>query len=63
MTTDIAYVITRIGEDFRDEIHPTSRYYREVSIGERAARLGLTGLNERYRDAFAIIPVKQPPRA
>jgi hypothetical protein len=60
MNTDIAYVITRIGEDFRDEIQPTSRYYREVSIGESAARLGLPGLDERCRDAFAIVPVRQP---
>jgi len=60
MQSDIAHVITRIDEDFREEILPTSRFYREVNIGERAGRLGLTELTGRYRDVFAIVPLKQP---
>ena len=60
MKTDIAHVIARIGEDFREEILPGSRFYREVNIGERAGRLGLTELTGRYRDVFAIVPLKQP---
>jgi hypothetical protein len=59
MKTDIGEVIARIGEDFKNEILPDSRFYREVSIGERAERLGLTGLSGRYRRVFAIVPLKE----
>jgi hypothetical protein len=59
MKTDIGKVIARIGEDFKNEILPNSRFYREVSIGERAERLGLTGLTGHYREVFAIVPLKE----
>lgn len=60
MKSDIATVIARIGEDFKNDILATSRFYREVSIGERAERLGLPELKGHYRDVFAIVPLKQP---
>jgi hypothetical protein len=60
MKTDIGKVIAGIGEDFKNDILATSRHYREVSIGERAERFGLTELEGQYRNVFAIVPVKQP---
>ena len=60
MKTDIGKVIARIGVDFKNDIRATSRFYREVSIGEQAERLGLTGLRGRYRDVLAIVPLKHP---
>lgn len=60
MKTDIGKVIARIGEDFKNDILATSRFYREVSIGEQAERLGLTELKGQYRTVFAIVPLKQP---
>lgn len=58
MKSDIGKVIARIGEEFKNHILPTSRFYREVSIGEQAERLGLTGLDGRYRNVFAVVPLK-----
>jgi hypothetical protein len=60
MKTDLGKIIARIGEDFKNDILATSRFYREVSIGEQAEGLGLTELKGRYRDVFAIVPLKQP---
>lgn len=60
MKTDLGKVIGLISEDFKNDILATSRFYREVNIGERAERLGLSELKGQYRDVFAIVPLKQP---
>jgi hypothetical protein len=60
MKTDLEKLIARIGEDFKNDILPTSRFYCEVNIGQHAERLGLTGLKGQYRDVYAIVPLKQP---
>jgi hypothetical protein len=60
METPLGKVITRIGEELKNDILPTSRLYREVSIDERAQAFGLTELKGRYREVFAIVPLKQP---
>ena len=60
MKTDLGKVIEQIGEDHKTEIVPASRFYREVSIGERAERLDLAKLKGIYHDVFAIVPLKQP---
>ena len=60
MQTDMGKVIERIGEDFKNDLLATSRFYREVSIDELSERLGLTKLKGRYRNVFAIVPLKQP---
>lgn len=60
MKTALGKVITRIGEEFKNDILPTSRLYIEVSIGERAQVLGLSELRGRYHDLFAIVPLKRP---
>jgi len=60
MNTDLGRVIERINEEFKNDFLATSRFYREVSIAERAERLGLTELKETYRDVYAIVPLKQP---
>jgi hypothetical protein len=62
MQTDMGKVIERIGEDFKNDLLATSRFYREVSIGELSERLGLTKLKGRCRNVFAIVPLKQPAK-
>jgi len=37
-----------------------ARHYLEVSIGEQAGHLGYRDLGARYRDTFAIVPLKSP---
>ena len=60
MKSDLGKVIERINEEFKIDILPTSRFYREVSIAERAEHLGLTELKGTYCDVYAIVPLKQP---
>lgn len=59
MGNDIDTVIRRIAAEHRDAILPSSNVYREVDIGEQAARLGLSELKGRYKDVFAIVPLKE----
>jgi hypothetical protein len=53
-------VIRMIGENHRGEIWPDSRHYREISIGRSAERLGYSELKHRFREAYAIVPLKRP---
>ncbi|KPJ78909.1 MAG: hypothetical protein AMJ54_01215 [Deltaproteobacteria bacterium SG8_13] len=53
-------VIESIKEEFGDEISPSSRFYVEVGIGERAETLGFKNTGKKYRDVRAIIPLKRP---
>jgi hypothetical protein len=60
MEEHIEKVIRMIGDDHRSEIWPDSRHYCEVSIGRSAERLGFSELKHRFRDVYAIVPLKQP---
>ena len=53
-------VLEQIGEEYRSEILNNSRFYREISIAERAERLGFMDLKGQYRGVYAIVPLKQP---
>jgi hypothetical protein len=53
-------VLTKIGEDYQEYICEDSRHYLEISLAEKAAELGLSEIKKRYRDVFAIVPLKQP---
>ena len=52
-------VLERIGETYCDLIQNGSRFYLEVNIGNQAAALGYGDIAEKYRDAFAVVPLKQ----
>jgi hypothetical protein len=56
----LSEVIEHIGEEYREQILKHSRFYREVSIAERAQRLGFADLKGLYRDVYAIVPLKRP---
>ncbi len=60
MEDHLKKVLRQIDEDYRGEISKESQHYREVSIGQRAERLGYSELNRRFRDVRAIVPLKQP---
>ena len=53
-------VLASIGDEFREAISNSSRYYREVDIGKRAEKLGYTDVGSRYRGIYAIVPLHQP---
>ena len=52
-------VLQKIGETYRDRIRNGSRFYVEVSIGKQAETLGYDELTAKYRDAYAVVPLKQ----
>lgn len=53
-------ILTAIGEEFEDRIQKGARNYLEVSIGKQAERMGYSNLAERYRYAYAVVPLKGP---
>jgi hypothetical protein len=52
-------VLEKIGETYRDHIQNGSRNYVEVNIGKQAEALGYGELTEKYRDAYAVVPLRQ----
>ena len=60
MTDNISKVLTVIGEDYKDNIHDDSRHYLEISLAQKAAELGFSEVNKRYKNVCAIIPLKRP---
>jgi hypothetical protein len=52
-------VLQVIGEQYRDQIQNGSRFYVEVNIGKQAEALGYEDMTDKYRDAFAVVPLKQ----
>lgn len=60
MKSHLSLVLKHIGEEFKDEISPGSRFYREVDIGRKAGHLGYGDLASGYADVYAVIPLKRP---
>ncbi|MCU0559845.1 MAG: hypothetical protein MUD16_06585 [Desulfobacterales bacterium] len=60
MNNRLAEVLTRIAEDHKDQLRPGSRFYREISIGREAGRLGFDDLKQAYEGVFAIVPLERP---
>jgi hypothetical protein len=58
--TNLSEVLKQIGEEFKNEILPGSRFYREVDIGRKAGHLGFADLKGIYADVYAVILLKQP---
>jgi hypothetical protein len=55
-------VLTKIGEEYEEDISGDSRYYLEVDIGKKAGELGLADLRETFHKVNAIVPLKKPAR-
>ncbi len=60
MTDNIGEVLTRIGEDYKENISKGSRHYLEINIARKAAELGFPEAESQYRDVYAIVPLKHP---
>jgi hypothetical protein len=55
-------VLTKIGEEYKEDILSDSRYYVEVDIGKKAEELGFSDLNGDYHDVYAIVPTRTPAK-
>jgi hypothetical protein len=60
MANNLSRVLSKIGEEYKENILDDSRFYMEVSIARKADEMGLVDIKECYKDAHAIIPLKQP---
>jgi hypothetical protein len=60
MTENLSEVLAKIGEEYRENINNDSRHYIEISIAKKAAELGFSEAQEQYKNAFAIVPLKDP---
>lgn len=53
-------ILDTIEQEFQFKIKKGSRHYIEVSIGKQAQALGYDDLEEKYRNTYAIVPLKFP---
>ena len=60
MNNDLAEVLKKIGEEFKEEISDESNFCLEVDIGKQAEKLGYSDIKEKYHDVRAFVPLKQP---
>jgi hypothetical protein len=55
-------VLTKIGEEYKEDISGDSRYYVEVDIGKKAGELGFADLREAFHNVNAIVPLRKPAK-
>ena len=60
MYKDIDEILLNIGEEFKDDIAQTGRNYLEVDIGRKADQLGQPDAAKKFRNIFAVVPLKKP---
>ena len=51
-------VLTKIGEEYKEDISSDSRYYVEVDVGKKAGELGFDDLKDAYHAVNAIVPLR-----
>ncbi len=62
MNKKLVKVLNMIAEEYKGMIQRGSRNYIEISIGEHSERLGHTDLKDKYKHAYAIVPLKEPQK-
>ena len=60
MTHNLSEVLTRIGEDYKENISKGSRHYLEINLARKAAELGYPDPEPQFKDVHAIVPLKHP---
>ena len=50
MTNYLSEVLTKIGEEYQENICDDSRHYLEISLAQKATELGFSVVKERFRD-------------
>jgi len=53
-------VLKSIDREFQQAVEKGARHYMEVSIGRQAEKLGYGDLGEKYKNTYAVIPLKTP---
>ncbi len=60
MNTKLDDLLLKISDEYRENLQADARNYLEVDLGRRAEKLGYADLTEKYRNVFAVVPLKQP---
>lgn len=60
MENQIEQIFNTIEQEYGSRIQKGARHYLEVNLAAQARKMGLTGLDDRYKSACAIIPLKDP---
>lgn len=59
MNDSLDITLREIGKDYESKINPSSRFYLEVDIGEKAEQLGFSKMGKKYKKVLAVVPLKQ----
>jgi hypothetical protein len=59
MSNELGEVLTKIGEEYKEEISEESGIFLEVDIGKQAEKLGYSNIVEKYRGVDAVVPLKR----
>ena len=62
MNATIDDIITKIGEEYRDNIEGEARNYWEVDIGRKAEQLGRPEVGEKFKNVYAVVPLRKPAK-
>jgi len=60
MDKKIDLVISAIGDTHHEKIAGDARHYLEVNIGKTARGLGFKDIADKFKDAYAIVPLARP---
>ena len=60
ITHTIDDILEKIAEEFGDDIEKDARNYMEVDIGRTADQLGQPEAAKKFRNIFAVVPLKKP---
>jgi len=59
MSNELSEVLTRIADEYKEEIASDSGTYLELDIGKEAEKLGYSNIAEKYRGIAAAVPLKR----
>ncbi len=62
MSNQLDKVLTKIGEDYKEDVSNESRFYVEVDIGKKAEELDCSDSKGAYHGVNAIVPLKKPAK-
>ena len=60
MNEQLKGVLENLDAEYKDRIEKGARHYLEVSVGTLAAEMGYQEIGERFKQTFAVVPLKKP---
>ncbi|MFZ0133918.1 MAG: hypothetical protein WAK95_15370 [Desulfobacterales bacterium] len=60
MNHEIDDILITIGTEYEENIDKTARHYLEVDIGGKAEKMGRPEIGKKFRNVYALVPLKTP---